>query len=263
MNPPANPLVDHSRELLAIGERYGRRGSPAATGVYRPLDPYVTSARQERERALVRWARRHIRAPVTERRVLEVGCGTGDNLLDLIRLGFEPRNLVGVEMLLGRADRARSRLPAGVEVHNGDAATLDLAGGSFDVVLLFTVFTSLLDDSFRRVLAARVWDLVRPGGGVLWYDFVWDNPRNPDVRGVPVREVRRLFPEGTVRHWLLTLAPPIGRRLCRVAPALYPLVNALPFLRTHALCWVEKNVTAPGRASPFPLEARCSNEPST
>ena len=28
-----------------------------------------------------------------------------------------------------------------------------------------------------------------PGGGVLWYDFTVNNPRNPDVRGVPMKRV--------------------------------------------------------------------------
>ena len=30
-----------------------------------------------------------------------------------------------------------------------------------------------------------MWAAVKPGGGVLWYDFTVDNPRNADVRGVP------------------------------------------------------------------------------
>ena len=29
----------------------------------------------------------------------------------------------------------------------------------------------------------------RAGGAVLWYDFTWDNPRNRDVRGVPLARV--------------------------------------------------------------------------
>ena len=174
---------------------------------------------------------------------MEVGCGSGGNLLELIRLGFRPSKLVGNELLEDRLVQARERLPAAVTLLCGDAAALDLPDESFDVVLQSMVFTSILADAFQERLARRMWALVRPGGGVLWYDFVWDNPRNPDVRGVPLKRVRRLFPDGEVHRWSVTLAPPIGRRLCRIVPALYPVVNAFPFLRTHLLCWIHKPKT--------------------
>jgi hypothetical protein len=67
-----------------------------------------------------------------------------------------------------------------------------------------------------------------------------NNPRNPDVRGVPVARIRQLFPQGQVRAQRLTLAPPLGRAAARAHPALWSLLNALPWLRTHVLAWVQK-----------------------
>jgi hypothetical protein len=161
-------------------------------------------------------------------------------LIDLIRLGFKPQNLVGNELLDDRLSQARARLPSSVTLLSGDASQLELDGRSFDIVLQSTVFTSILDEPFQQWLAIRMWSLVNPMGGILWYDFTWNNPGNPDVRGVPVKRIRQLFPGGSLRRWTVTLAPPIGRRLCRVAPGLYPVANALPFLRTPVLCWIEK-----------------------
>ena len=80
---------------------------------------------------------------------------------------------------------------------------------------------------------------LRPGGAVLWYDFTVNNPRNPDVRGVPLPRVRNLFPQGRPRHRRLTLAPPLARAVTRIHPGLYP-VHALPVLRTHVLAWIDK-----------------------
>ena len=100
--------------------------------------------------------------------------------------------------------------------------------------------SSLLDDAFQQRLAERMWSWVAPGGGILWYDFTVDNPRNPDVRGVPLKRVKALFPRGNLWHRRITLAPPLARALCRVHPSLYPLFNALPPLRTHLLAWIEK-----------------------
>jgi hypothetical protein len=111
---------------------------------------------------------------------------------------------------------------------------------SQDIVFQSVVFSSLLDGEFRRLLAGQMWSWVKPGGGVLWYDFTYDNPHNKDVKGIGVRHIRELFPQGVVRSRRVTLAPPISRRICAVHPGLYPAFNSLSFLRTHVLCWIQK-----------------------
>jgi SAM-dependent methyltransferase len=223
-----------------VRERYERRAAVPSDGRYSLLNEAALQPHLERLRALAAWARRSGEPPLARRRILEVGCGDGANLLDLIRLGAEPALLSGNELLEGRLEQARRRLPAAVSLLPGDATTLELPPGGFDVVLQSTVFSSLLDDRFQEALAAAMWRWVRPGGGVLWYDFTYDNPRNPDVRGVPLRRVRALFPHGEVQARRLTLAPPLARALCRVHPALYTAANLMPWLRTHVLAWITK-----------------------
>jgi SAM-dependent methyltransferase len=177
---------------------------------------------------------------LADRRLLEVGCGSGGNLLEMLRLGFAPEHLSGVELLPERLEAARRSLPPAVTLLGGDASQQPLPEGQADVVLLSTVFSSLLDDAFQQQLADAVWRAVKPGGGVLWYDFTVDNPRNPDVRGVSVARIQQLFPQGQVRAQRLTLAPPLGRAAARLHPTLWTLLNALPVLRTHVLAWVQK-----------------------
>lgn len=224
-------------ETRAVGERYARRN---VGDRYHPLQPDVLCARQERQRALVALLRRYAPAPVARLDVLEIGCGAGDNLLELATLGFDPARLVGNELLPERVATARTRLPAATALHPGDALALPLAPASFDIVLQSTVFSSLLDAGFQQRLAERMWAWVRPGGAVLWYDFGWDNPRNPDVRGVPLARVRQLFPAGRLHVRRVTLAPPLGRPAARLHPRLWTLLNSLPWWRTHHLIWIEK-----------------------
>jgi len=221
----------------AVADRYARR---ADTERYSILNADVWQTVQERQRAMLRLFTRLGRQELSTHRVLEVGCGTGGNLLELLRIGFSPRNLAGIELLPERFAHAMQALPSGVVLMQGDASLAKLPDESEDIVLQSTVFSSLLDAPFQWRMAQTMWRWVRPGGGVLWYDFTVDNPRNPDVRGVPVARIRELFPTGRVQCQRVTLAPPIARRVCALHPSLYPVFNALPLLRTHVLAWIEK-----------------------
>ena len=225
------------REPDAVAGRYARR---AASDRYSMLRPDVWHSVQERQRAMLRLFARLGFNDLSALRLLEVGCGSGSNLQELLRLGFAPQNLSGAELLPERFAQARAALPASVALFEGDATQLDLAPASFDIVFVSTVFSSLLDDTFQQRLADAMWRWVKPGGGVLWYDFTVNNPRNADVRGVPLVRVRALFPQGRLQHARVTLAPPIARAVTRVHPALYTVFNVLPPLRSHVLCWLQK-----------------------
>jgi SAM-dependent methyltransferase len=224
-------------ETDAVAERYARRPSDDR---YSVLRPEVWHGVQERQRAMLRlFARLGWHEPAV-RRAVEVGCGAGGNLLELLRFGFAPECLTGIELLPERHAQARRVLPESLRLLQGDASTAEIEPASQDLVLQSTVFSSLLDDDFQQRLAAAMWRWVKPGGGVLWYDFTVDNPRNRDVRGVPLSRVRALFPEARLTAQRVTLAPPLARALARVHPALLPTFNALPVLRTHVLAWIEK-----------------------
>lgn len=227
------------RELAAIRARYERR-SGVPLDRYSQFNPEVLARVQERQRVML-----HLLSDVGVRSldtldVLEVGCGSGSNLLEFLVLGAAPERLAGNELLENRAAVARARLPGGVRLHVGDAASLPFGEGSFDIVYQSTVFSSILDPQLQQSVAASMWRCLRPGGGVLWYDFIFDNPSNPDVAGVPLRRVRELFPGRTIVTRRVTLAPPIARRVVAIHPVLYRLFNLLPPLRTHVLCWIEK-----------------------
>lgn len=227
-------------EPAEIFARYQRRLKDKDPNLYDLVRPDVCMTIQEKERALVRWIHECDIQPLSTRRVLDIGCGTGKTLSQFVRLGFEPDNLVGSELLEQRFQAARKHLPAAVDLRLGDALELDLADESFDIVTQSTVFSSILDHRFQRDLSNRMWRMVKPGGGILWYDFTFNNPSNRDVAGIPLRRVRQLFPNGPMRHWRITLAPPVSRLVTRFSPTFYSIFNALPLLRTHVLCWIQK-----------------------
>lgn len=228
-------------ETRQVAERYARRAAaPGGAGRYSPLRPEVWQTLHERQRVLLQLLAAHGVRELGALRLVEVGCGSGGNLLELLRLGFAPGHLRGIELLPERHAVARAALPEAVALELGDASVARIEPGSQHLVLAATVFSSLLDRAFQHQLADAMWSWLAPGGAVLWYDFTFDNPRNPDVRGVPRSRVRELFPAGRIDGRRVTLAPPLARLVCRAHPALYTVFNALPPLRTHLLAWIEK-----------------------
>ncbi len=230
-------MSDSPDDRAAMAARYARRAAPER---YSFLQPDVWQSVQQRQRAMLALFVRAGWTSFADKRVLEVGCGGGGNLLELLRLGFAPEHMTGIELLPERFAQARHMLPAALRLIEGDAIVAPIDPGSQHLVLQSTVFSSLLDAATRTALAGAMWRWLAPGGAVLWYDFTVDNPRNPDVRGVPLAEVRALFPQARIVARRVTLAPPLARAVCRIHPRLYPLLNAVPLLRTHVLAWIEK-----------------------
>jgi ubiquinone/menaquinone biosynthesis C-methylase UbiE len=111
---------------------------------------------------------------------------------------------------------------------------LPLPGEQFDVVLLFTVLSSI-DDAHRvrRVLeeAKRV---AAPGGVILIYEPRVRNPMNPAVSRVSRRQIAATL-DSPVRRRTLTLFPAVARRLGRATDSLYPRLSRVAGLRTHQL----------------------------
>jgi ubiquinone/menaquinone biosynthesis C-methylase UbiE len=177
--------------------------------------------------------------PLGERRVLEVGCGTGTELAWLLELGASPSRLAGVDLLPDRVAAARAAFPQ-LEFHQGNAEHLDFADASVDLVMALTVFSSILDPSMASNIAVEIQRVIRPGGALLWYDFRYDNPANHNVRGVGARRVRSLFPRLEGRLHSLTVLPPLVRRLGPLAPAAYPVLAIAPPLRSHLFALLRK-----------------------
>ena len=236
-------MTNQTPEVDAVRERYARRVVADADRRYRMLNPSVWQSVHERQRATLRLLAKLALPDPSHLKLLDVGCGSGGNLLEFLRFGFDAGNLTGIELLDERYQAARRALPEALDLIHGDASGVALPEEGYDVVFQSTVFSSLLDDVFQHRLADTMWRWVRPGGGVLWYDFAVDNPRNPDVRGVPLTRVRALFPRGQLRAQRVTLAPPIARSVSRIHPSFYTAFNLLPALRTHVLAWIAKPPT--------------------
>ena len=82
--------------------------------------------------------------------------------------------------------------------------------------------------------------LLQKDGYILWYDFIYSNPKNKSVRGVSKSRIKELFPNAEITFKKVTLAPPIGRALVRRAPFLSQVLNLFPILKTHTFALIKK-----------------------
>ena len=211
-----------------------RRASEVPRDFYSVSNPGILFGFQQIARGFVRALSDSGRFPLTDQRILDVGCGWGNWLLELEIWGASQSHLAGLDLEPHRAAVAARRLPE-ADIQAGNATALPWSNASFDVVLLGTVFSSVLDSDAKRRIAAEVTRVLTPGGMVLWYDFFRNNPRNHHVRGVKADEISSLFPDLEISLRRVTLAPPIARKLARWSWSGCLLLESTKALNTHYL----------------------------
>lgn len=226
--------VDQS-EVSRIRAAYARREHAVPKDRYSLFREENLLSHLELQREIVRLLRRSQHSHLERERVLDVGCGRGFWLRQLIQWGAKPHNLFGIDLLEERVREGKQLCPPETTLQLGNASKLEFEDNTFDLVLQFTVFTSILDPEMKRSVASEMHRVLKPGGAVLWYDYFFSNPQNPDVRGVDRREIYLLFPRLSVSLKRITLAPPLGRTLGPIAPSMYRLLSAFKPLCTHYL----------------------------
>lgn len=102
------------------------------------------------------------------------------------------------------------------------------------------LFSSILDDNLRKKMAERLFSIIKPGGSILWYDFIVNNPYNIEIRKINPKELRKLFPKGEIQILQLTFARPLARIIAKEYQSLYTIFNRLSILRSHILCLIKK-----------------------
>ena len=232
-------MQEHSKPLTSELERlrveYDARERRLAGGdLYSPFNPASLFMLQQRQRVELNLLRRHGFSSLESCRILEVGCGRGGVLSNYLGYGASSSNLNGVDLLSDRLEEAKKRLPA-LPLVCADGQRLPYKDASFDLIVQYTVFSSVLDDSIKAGMAAEMLRVLsKPAGLIIWYDF-WLNPTNKQTRGIRPAEIRRLFPNCSFEFHHVTLAPPIARMLVPVSWIAAAVLERLRLFNTHYL----------------------------
>lgn len=128
-------------------------------------------------------------------RVLDIGCGTGENALMLSARGYDLLGIDQIESVVQQASgkAAERKLSAQFKVH--DALNLATLGITFDTVLDSAVFHGF-SDSERPRYAESVASVLRPGGRMAMICFSEHETREGGPRRVTQQEIRDTFAGG-------------------------------------------------------------------
>ncbi len=231
-------FVSAERERIQL--EYQRRAREVSSDLYAPWQPSSRFMLEVRNRKAAAMLQRSGVFPAPGDQCLEVGFGALGWLSELIGWGVKESDLHGIELDPSRALKAREVLPV-ADLRTGDAVELPWDNDGFQLVVTSTLFTSVLDNDVRRLIADEIVRVLAPGGALVFYDFAYNNPRNPNVRGISRTEIRKLFPTLQGKISSVTLAPPLTRLIAPYSWTLATLLEAIPPLRTHLIAVLVKN----------------------
>src|SRR4051794_20264560 len=209
-----------SERLAQTYDAYGR--DPRKAGAWAAANPGNAAMRAELWDAFVALAGPRLMGG----EILDVGCGRGFWLREIAAAGASAERLHGAELIPERVAAAQAAVP-GADIRLADARELPWPDASFDVVLLFTVLSSMPDRTAVIDALAHARRVLRPGGVAVVYEPRLPNPHNRATRLVGKADLAAGLGAATQSR-SITLVPALARRLRGGTEKLYPRLASVP-----------------------------------
>ena len=235
------------RERTVLESVYGTDPSDEAARVKRTYDAYASDPAQRRRWSAESPGNAAIRAELVQsvyataqdallgsQRVLDAGCGTGWWLRTLEENPRITAELHGLDLLTARVAAAQEKAPR-ASISVGDVRSLPFAEGSFGVVSLFTVLSSLAGPADIRQALAEARRVLVPRGALLIWEPRVPNPLNRSTVLVTASLLEQALAGMDIQTARITLLPPLARRLGSATPWAYPRLARVSALCTHRL----------------------------
>ena len=172
--------------------------------------------------------------------VIDIGCAGGNTIPILKKFGASDKNLHGIDLREERLSFAKKRFPKS-NFNLMDARNINFNDSSFDMVISFTLFSSVLNVEYRKQIASEMARVLKPNGVILYYDFRYNNPFNRNVMKVKHKDIKSLFPNMKIDLTLITVLPPLVRLFGGLAKYVYPILSKIPFLNSHHIGLIIKD----------------------
>ena len=210
---------------------------------YKKRKSKISPGAASRETKLIRYREAFLKIgvpPLGERRLLDVGCFTGNWLVWACNeWGGKLENCWGVELRSDVVERGRQMYP-GIQLMASSADKLQFPDEHFDIAHHSMMFSSIPDETLRKDIATEMWRVLKRGGYVAWFDYIW-NPFNRNVCGMRKKNIFALFPDAEWTYCKrIVLAPPIARFLNVISDRAIFLLEKARILNAYYLCLLRK-----------------------
>jgi 2-polyprenyl-3-methyl-5-hydroxy-6-metoxy-1,4-benzoquinol methylase len=128
-------------------------------------------------------------------RVLDAGCGTGENALYLASQGFEVWGIDAAPSAIEKAKEKAKKRGVPINFLVSDALKLHLLQNKFDTIIDCGLF-HVLSDEERPIFAASLSSALYPGGKYFMLCFSEHEPGSYGPRRVTQAEIRAAFSKG-------------------------------------------------------------------
>ncbi len=122
-------------------------------------------------------------------RALDLGCGTGTNVITLSKAGWETVGVDFVGKAIRKARQKARQASLQASFYVGDVTRLEKINGKFDLILDIGCFHSLPSDN-RQAYLKNLERLLAPNGTYLLYAFVKENDQ--EQRGLGPMDLQAL-----------------------------------------------------------------------
>ena len=168
-------------------------------------------------------------------KILDLGCASGNFINSLLNIGIRKKNITGIDIRKNSIKNAKKRFPE-IRFELMDARKLEYSDNTFDCIIIFTLFSSVLKSLDRKKIAEEAKRVLKSTGLIIYYDVRMNNPFNKNIIGMNKKELSRIFYDMKFVCARITLIPPIARNLGIATSMLYPILCKLPFLNSHYIC---------------------------
>lgn len=163
-------------------------------------------------------------------KVLDVGCGSGSSLKQMMDIGFPPGQLYGIDKTEEDIEKGKKEFP-NIHFRCGNAQITEYDSSFFDLVFESTMFI-MLDNNTSQNIACEMMRIVKPKGYIMLIDWQYGKKQ---YNALSKKRITEMFEVGLMTEVICSkngaLLPPVGRFLSKHIPALYfPVQEMLPFL---------------------------------
>jgi ubiquinone/menaquinone biosynthesis C-methylase UbiE len=145
-------------------------------------------------------------------RVLEVGCGTGDDVRAIARRVGADGHVLGIDaspLTIAEATRRSEGRNLPVEFRVGDALALDLPDGCVDRCRADRLLMHVVGSP--TTVVGELARVLRPGGRAVIYDFDWDGFVVDGACRELTRRILRSYSDGVPNGWVGSALPRLLR----------------------------------------------------